>query len=260
MKRWIGVSGILLVAAALLIAGLLLLCYILAPYTQTIVADCLPNVNKEEAIFAGALPRPIILLDPGHGGEDSGAVGIDGVLEKNLNLELSLRLCDLLRFEGWQVILTRADDRLLYRPDVALSHKTQDLKTRLDYSIRYPDAIFVSIHMNKFPAESCKGLQIYFSPNHPASQHLAERLQTDIREKLDADNHREIKSATSSIYILHRIQIPAILIECGFISNREESALLQNETYQKKMIALFAAGIYEAYHSETTDTQNAPPI
>lgn len=246
-------------AAILLLAGLYVLCAVLAPYAKTIVADCLPDVKAEDAIFAGASPSPAIILDPGHGGEDSGAIGVDGVLEKDLNLIFAQRLADLLRFEGRRVIMTRADDRLLYRPDVALSHKTQDLKTRLDFSHRYPDAIFVSIHMNKFPAESCKGLQIYYSPNHPASQSLAMQLQSDIRERLDADNHREIKSATSSIYILHRIRIPAILIECGFISNREESALLQREDYQKKMIALFAAGIFAALQDGPTDQGEASP-
>lgn len=243
MKVYLSVSGVLLTAVLLLLAGLLVLCCLLAPFTQTIVADCLPNVKEENGIFAAASTRPTVILDPGHGGEDSGAVGVDGVLEKDLNLSMARRLYDLLTFEGWQVILTRREDVLLYSSDLSLSHKSQDLKNRLDYSARYPRAIFVSIHMNKFPAESCKGLQIYYSPNHPDSRSMALELQTAIQKKLTPENHREIKSATSSIYILHRIQIPAILIECGFISNREESQLLRNGDYQKKMIAIFVAGL-----------------
>lgn len=243
MKKWISVSGIVWIAAILLLAGLYVLCAVLAPYTQAIVADYLAKVKAEDAIFTDGDPRPVIILDPGHGGEDSGAVGIDGVYEKDLNLSVAEKLCALLRFEGWTVIMTRSDDRLLYDPSVALSHKTQDLKTRLDYGRRYPDGVFVSIHMNKFPAESCQGLQIYYSNNHPDSQRLAADLQGAVQNRLSPDNHREIKSATSSIYILHRIQIPAILIECGFISNREESALLQDENYQNKLIAIIADGL-----------------
>ena len=243
MRKYMGVSGVLLGAALVLIAGLLVLYYLLVPYAKTIVADYPSNVKESDGIFATAITRPTIILDPGHGGEDSGAVGVDGVYEKYLNLSIALRLRDLLTFEGWRVILTREDDRLLYSPDVALSHKTQDLKNRLDYSTRYPDGIFVSIHMNKYPAESCKGAQIYYSPNHETSQGIAQYLQNELRERLDLSNRREIKSATSSIYILHRIQIPAILVECGFISNREESQLLQNECYQKKLIAILAEGL-----------------
>lgn len=243
MKKWTYVSGIVWMAAILLLAGLFVLCAVLAPYTQTIVADYLAKVKAEDAIFTDGDPRRMIIIDAGHGGEDSGAVGVDGVYEKDLNLAVAEKLRDLLIFEGREVIMTREDDRLLYDPSAVLSHKSQDLKTRLDYARRYPDAIFVSIHMNKFPAESCQGLQIYYSPNHAASQALASALQSAVQSRLDPDNHREIKAATSSIYILHRIQIPAILIECGFISNREESALLQDGGYQTKLIAIIADGI-----------------
>lgn len=258
MRKNLSVWGILLLAAILLLAGLMVLCTVLAPYTQTIVADCLQNVKEEDAIFTQVAPRPVVVLDPGHGGEDSGAVGIDGVLEKELNLAVAKRLRDLLIFEGWQVVLTRDTDCLLYDPGTALSHKVQDLKNRLDYGARYPGAVFVSIHMNKFPAESCKGLQIYYSGNHASSEGLARHLQEAICLRLSPDNHRQIKRATSSIYILDRIQNPAILIECGFISNREESLLLQNEDYQKKMIAILSAGLYQYYCLQETPSGGTP--
>jgi N-acetylmuramoyl-L-alanine amidase len=109
--------------------------------------------------------------------------------------------------------------------------------------------------MNRFPAESCKGLQIYYSPNHAASASLAERLQADVKHYVDPNNHRLCKKATTSIFILNRIQNPAILIECGFISNAEESARLQTDSYQKKLAVVIGAGLYnyfrltEANHS-----------
>ncbi len=244
MKKSLWVVWIVILTAALFAAGILLLAGFVSPFTQTILADDAPNVKDNLEIFMKADPRPVIILDAGHGGEDSGAVGIDGSLEKDLNLSLTLRLKDLLIFEGWQVILTRADDRLLYDPETALSHKVQDLKNRLDYGTRYPDAVFVSIHMNKFPAESCKGLQVYYSKNHASSETLATRIQTDVKRFLTPDNHRLCKRAGSSIYILDRIKIPAVLIECGFISNREEVALLSTDAYQKKLIAVLAADLY----------------
>lgn len=250
MKKYLSILWIVLLVAAVLAGGVLFLCRIVSPYTQTILTEKTTDVKKQDAIFAVASDRPTIILDAGHGGEDSGAVGVDGVLEKDLNLSLTMRLRDLLVFEGWNVILTRADDRLLYDPDLPLSHKEQDLRTRLDYSKRYPDAIFISIHMNKYPAESCKGLQVYYSPNHASSQTLAERLQSHVKTYLSADNHRQCKAAGSSIFILNRIQIPAVLVECGFISNREEAALLADDTYQKKLAAILAAGIYSEFRSE----------
>lgn len=253
MKKSLLIVGIVLIAALLLSAGVYVLAKFVAPFSYFIVADVPSNVKENDEIFAKADPRPIIILDAGHGGEDSGAVGIDGVLEKDLNLSLTLRLRDLLVFEGWQVILTRDSDVLLYDPKLELSHKVQDLKNRLDFGTTYPDAVFVSIHMNKFPAESCKGLQIYYSPNHMGSQTLAERMQSDIKYYLAPDNHRLSKKATTSIFILSRIQNPAILIECGFISNSAESALLQTEGYQKELTAVIGASLYNEFRLIKSD-------
>lgn len=253
MKKSLSVLWILLLTALILAGGVFLLCKAVTPFLQTILADEVPAVKEDGEIFAQTSSRPRIILDAGHGGEDSGAVGVNSELEKDLNLALVLRLRDLLTFEGWEVILTRDSDILLYDPTVALSHKVQDLKTRLDYGTRYPDAVFVSIHMNKFPAENCSGLQVYYSGNHSSSQTLAERVQSYTRSYLSPDNHRLAKRATSSIFILDRIRIPAVLVECGFISNREEAKLLGDAGYQKKLSALLAAGLYEEFRVGSTD-------
>jgi N-acetylmuramoyl-L-alanine amidase len=247
MKKSLFIIGMVLLAALLLSGGVYLLAMYLEPLSHTILTDDSVNVKENDEIFAKSEQRPTIILDAGHGGEDSGAVGVDGVLEKDLNLALAFRLRDLLRFEGWRVILTRDSDILLYDPKVELSHKVQDLKNRLNFGSVYPDSVFVSIHMNRFPAESCKGLQIYYSPNHPVSGSLAERLQSDVKNYVDPANHRLSKKATTSIFILHRIQNPAILIECGFISNYEEASMLQNDSYQKKLTAVISAGLYNHF-------------
>ena len=247
MKKSLIIIGIVLLAALLLSGGVYLLSIYFEPFSYTILTDDSGNVKENDEIFAKTEKRPTVILDAGHGGEDSGAVGVDGVLEKDLNLALTLRLRDLLRFEGWRVILTRDSDILLYDPKAELSHKVQDLKNRLDFGAAYPDAVFVSIHMNRFPAASCKGLQIYYSPNHPESGGLAERLQSDVKNYVDPVNHRLCKKATTSIFILNRIQNPAVLIECGFISNFEESSKLQTDSYQKKLTAVISAGLYNHF-------------
>ncbi len=247
MKKYLLMIGITLLAALVLTMGVFALARYVSPLVDSILSEDGAEVKEADEIFDESSSRPVIILDAGHGGEDSGAVGVDGVLEKDLNLSLTLRLRDLLIFEGWQVILTRSDDRLLYDSESALSHKVQDLKTRLDYGSRYPNAVFVSIHMNKFPAESCKGLQVYYSPNHPSSASLAERIQSDVKLYLSPDNHRLSKRATTSIFILNRIQIPAVLVECGFISNRDEALLLSDVGYQKKLIAVLATSLYNEF-------------
>jgi N-acetylmuramoyl-L-alanine amidase len=255
MKRNLLVVSIVVIAALLLSVGIYVLLRLISPLSCYIIANDPDDVKDNDMIFAKTVPRPCIVLDAGHGGEDSGAVGIDGVLEKDLNLALTLRLRDLLIFEGWDVILTRDSDILLYDSALQLSHKVQDLKNRLDYGTMYPDAVFVSIHMNQFPAESCKGLQIYYSPNHISSQTLAERMQSDVKLYLSPNNHRLCKKANTAIYILNRIQIPAILVECGFISNSEECGLLQTVEYQKELAAVMAVGLYNEFR---IDQVNAP--
>ena len=184
-----------------------------------------------------------VIIDPGHGGEDPGAVGVGGVLEKDINLSLSKKIKKLLEFERFNVIMTREDDVLLYSEDAAGSKKAQDLRNRLDFQDSYPDALFVSIHMNKFPLEYCRGLQVYYSANNSVSAVLAENIRQNIVANLQPDNKRECKAADTSIFILNNIKIPAVLIECGFLSNNEEAALLSSDTYQNELSALIVSAV-----------------
>lgn len=251
MKQIFRTVWIMLLAALLLLGGALLLSGKIAALTDSIVSDSAPAVKQGGAVFAkNENAGRVIILDPGHGGEDPGAIGSDGIYEKDLNLQLSLRIRDLLIFEGFQVVMTRSDDRLLYDPSVQTAHKVQDLKTRLDFSTRYPDAVFVSIHMNKFPDEKCRGLQVYYSGNTPQGKEIADQIQGTFNEKLLPSSNRTSKKATSAIYILNRIQIPAILVECGFISCPAENELLQTPIYQQKLAALIVFSPEAAYESK----------
>lgn len=198
-------------------------------------------------VDSGIQERPLIVIDAGHGGEDSGAFGEDGTLEKDINLKVSQILYDMLRLSGFNPAMTRTDDRLLYDMysdlnDYSGKMKTYDLRNRLKFTTESEAALFISIHMNKFPQESVKGLQVYYSPNNAESKKLAEVIHGHNQKYFQTDNQRPVKKATSSIFLLKRMEIPAVLIECGFLSNQEECRNLNDEQYLKKLaVTIFCA-------------------
>ncbi len=197
---------------------------------------------------AGEDARVTVIIDAGHGGRDGGAVSDDdGTLEKHLNLAVAKKLASLLETADVRVVMTRTTDTELASPD-SPHKKRDDLKARLAMTEDYPNAILVSIHMNKFPIAKYNGLQVYYSSNHKESITLAEQIQTDSR-CLKAENNREVKAAGSSIYLLSHVQIPAVLVECGFLSNYEEKELLKTESYQK-MLAMSLYTSIMAYVSD----------
>ncbi len=193
-----------------------------------------------------------VIIDAGHGGEDSGAVGIDGVLEKDLNLAVSSILSELMLSSGIEVYQTRTEDVMLGNGEAG--HKKQeDLRARVDIGKEISDAYYISIHMNKFPKEYCKGVQLFYSPNNSQSLSLAGSLHQMVLTYLQPDNNREIKNGSKNIYLLNRLQNPAILVECGFVSNSEEAALLQNSDYQKKLALVIMASVFECeYKNQIT--------
>lgn len=194
-------------------------------------------------------PSPLrtIILDAGHGGEDGGAIGtVDGreIYEKDINLSVTLMLRDLLETEGFNVILTRETDTLLYDRNTEYKgrKKALDLAARLAIGQNSPDATFISIHMNAFPQKQYRGLQVYYSPNHPKSAAIARTIQSQTVKDLQPDNTRAVKQADSNIYLLHHMKCPAVLVECGFLSNEDECRLLCDKEYQEKLaFTLFCA-------------------
>lgn len=190
-------------------------------------------------------PAVTVVLDAGHGGEDGGAVGQNGILEKDLNLTLTDLIADALRKKGVSVVLTRTEDILLYdrNEDYRGRKKLLDLAARLKVVRSTENALFVSIHMNSFPQTQYRGLQVYYSQNHPDSAVLAEKIQTAVRKDLQPENTRKTKAASTNIYLLDRIVSPAVLVECGFLSNAEECALLATSDYQKQMATVIADAI-----------------
>ena len=204
--------------------------------------------RKELFISAsnGISEEKIIIIDAGHGGEDSGAVGHGGVLEKDLNLEIAFELGKQLEDKGYIVVYTRTDDRMLYLPEENIKgiRKISDLKNRLKVADRYPDSIFVSIHMNSYGASKYSGLQVYYPEGDSDSAKLADLVQSKVKSELQPDNNRKIKEG-KDIYILENINNTAELIECGFLTNPEESKKLSEKEYQKQLSFSIVCGIIE---------------
>ncbi len=188
--------------------------------------------------------KPTIIIDAGHGGIDGGTSGKNGITEKEINLSISKTLASLFRAAGYRVIETRTEDILL--SGNAQTHKKQaDLDARLSVANVNPDAVFISIHQNAFPLPSCRGTQVWYSPNDPFSMELASAVQASVKEILQPQNNRKIKVATSSIYLLRNMKNPSILIECGFLSSDEECLLLSTEDYQKRLSLVIYHAIAE---------------
>ena len=178
-----------------------------------------------------------IVIDAGHGGEDGGAQSAEGLQEKEVNLKIAELLNDMLRSNGITTVMTRTEDILLYdrNADYHGRKKMLDLASRRKIAEETENAVFVSIHMNSFPETKYHGLQVFYSPHHPQSQELADLIQQDAQTFLQPDNHRKIKAATSAIYLLDRLHCPAVLVECGFLSNPNESALFATEEYRQEV-------------------------
>lgn len=188
-----------------------------------------------------------VIIDAGHGGEDGGASSSAGLIEKDVNLEIATILCDMLRANDINVIMTREDDRLLYDRSVNYQgrKKKLDLAARLAVANSTPDAIFISIHMNSFTDPRYSGLQVWYSPNNADSEPLAELIRAKNRELLQPQNSRTTKSATSAINLLHNASCPAVLVECGFLSNPDEAALFENDEYRQRVAFMLFCSIIE---------------
>ncbi len=187
---------------------------------------------------------PVIIIDAGHGGEDGGAVGDGNVLEKDINLQIAKNLNEMLRSAGYETIMTRTDDRMLYDRNVDYQgrKKRLDLEARLKIAQSQENAIFISIHMNAFPQSQYSGLQVYYSTNHANAKILAEQIQSDSKAWLLPNNERHIKPSSGTSYLLDRIAHPAVLVECGFLSNPEECKKLSTQSYQQQLAtALFSS-------------------
>lgn len=194
-------------------------------------------VAKEGAVYVSSMQaksreKICVVVDAGHGGADPGKVGINNQLEKDINLKIAKLLKRFLQAEGIEVIMTREGDGGLY-DEGAANKKVQDMKKRLEI-IEASDAVLVvSIHQNSYHEEYVKGAQVFYYATSDKSKRLAEMLQEQLKE-LEPDNKREAKG-NDSYFLLKKTSKPIVIVECGFLSNREEAERLSDEVYQEKL-------------------------
>lgn len=201
---------------------------------------------------------PTIIIDPGHGGMDGGALGDGGTVEKDINLAISLQLRDFLTVSGYRVIMTRDSDISIYDEGTegVRAQKRSDMHNRLKIMESVPGATVISIHQNQFEKPQYSGAQMFYGKNNAESKALAENLQAAFRQ-LQPDNKREIKPAGKELYLLWECENPIVLVECGFISNPEECRNLCSADYQRQAAFAVLAGLLEA--SNGADENAAAP-
>ena len=204
------------------------------------------SVIAENAPLTG---RKRVMIDPGHGGVDGGATSCSGVLESKINLEIALRVNDMLHLLGIDTVMTRTTDTSLHtQGNTIASQKVSDLKERVKMANNGENTILVSIHQNHFTDSRYSGAQVFYAPN-AASMDFAGKMQESFVKTINPGSNRKSKRG-EGIYLLQKVQIPAILVECGFLSNHGEEAKLRSEDYQKK-VATVIAGVCSSYLHST---------
>lgn len=192
-----------------------------------------------------------IALDAGHGGPDGGAESDDGIIEKDINLAITLRLRDYLQQAGAVVVLTRETDTDLAESGTKgySRRKTQDLHNRADLIKDNKADMFLSIHLNSIPSAKWRGAQTFYYLNNPDNPNLAALIQAELRRNLE-NTDRVAKLADKTVYLLKTLKIPSALVEVGFLSNPEEAKLLADENYQKMLAASVYQGILRYFAGE----------
>lgn len=201
------------------------------------VLGTIRSAGSEEPVIAmSSEAERTLVIDAGHGGLDGGAIGLNGTVESGINLDIALKMRDLALFCGQSVVMTRSSEDIKY-PDESssiASKKVSDQKMRVELIRSVPGAFLVSIHQNKYTSPSPRGAQVFFRDNEE-SRTFAELMQERLNEKLVPNGRRVAAPISRDIYIMKVIECPAVLVECGFLSNPDECAQLSDETYRTKL-------------------------
>lgn len=201
-------------------------------------SDILPAVGSVQS------DKPVIILDAGHGGMDGGCSSADGVPEKGINLNIVLCLRDMFSMCGYDVELTRSEDRSIHDDGVEgiANQKSSDMDNRLALFNKYPNAICISVHQNQFTDPKYSGAQMFYSDTNKESKYLAQKMQEKIVEYTQPENDREIKLCGKELFLCYFSDNPTVMAECGFLSNPEEAEKLKTEEYQKQIaFSIFSA-------------------
>lgn len=187
--------------------------------------------------FASHNYQNILVLDAGHGGIDGGAVAEDGTMEQDINLAIVKKCEAFAGLFGIRTILTRTDRNSIdYDPAQSIrANKVADIHARERIVGSVSNPIFLSVHLNKFSDSSYSGAQVFWSKNNPEGQLLAQRIQEQLTCGLSPIRERQAKQAADSIYLMKKLHCPAVIVECGFLSNAQEARLLTQDDYQKRL-------------------------
>ena len=196
------------------------------------LSELTANVSKEEK--KAKKDQVVIVVDPGHGGEDPGKVGINDVLEKDLNLQIAKKVKKLLEEAGIKIVMTRTNDKV---PDA----KKEDLNQRVQLINETKPTLALCIHQNSYPDEKIKGAQVFYHTITPEAEDVASIVQEQLRT-VDPTNTRQIKE-NDTYFMLKNCQVPTIIVECGFLTNPEEAAKLTQEEYQDQIAQAICEGV-----------------
>lgn len=211
----------------------------------------LQETQTEQARSAsreGAEDGRVIVIDAGHGGEDPGKIGVNQALEKEINLSIAKRCKLLLEQNGYLVYLTREGDADLAEAG-SKNRKAQDMRARISVLQEKQPVLGISIHQNSYPSESCRGAQVFYLQGSAEGKRLAQTLQKQLKSEIKDGNTRQAK-ADASYYLLKHAPCPFVIVECGFLSNREEAELLLTEEYQEKVAFAVHLGVIEYMNTE----------
>ena len=196
------------------------------------------------AFSAAEKPPETVVIDPGHGGEDGGAVSPGGVQESHINLAVSKRLRDLLCFAGIPTVMTREEDVTICDEGLGTirARKASDIRNRVAIVNGTENAVLLSIHQNSLPSSTVThGAQVFWNQQEGAEA-LAEAIQTSLNGAINVGNEKHTKQIPPTVYLMKHVTVPAVLVECGFLTNQEETRRLQDETHQRTLAISIAAG------------------
>ena len=215
-----------------------------------LLGGILGAIPERKASGVGRGEEVKIIIDAGHGLPDGGAVGVGGAIEAELNLDIAQKLSEILENMGFTTVMTRTD-KVGIKPDDADGwNKVVDMKLRRDIMKESDAELFLSIHMNHFTGKEVSGLRLFYSENHKEIKELAENIQTKIAE-LTSAKVTAVRAADKRLFLMKSPPVPAVLVECGFLSNPQEEERLKDDEYRSKIAWAIAKEIEDYYFENT---------
>ena len=221
--------------------------YLIAVLVLLLAGTAVFTISRRKTPVAVLAPQRaggLVIIDAGHGGADGGAVSQNGVVESSLNLQIAKKIYEMFAFVGQPTVMTRTGEDGLYNPDshTIRQKKVADTRNRVDLINSYESATLISIHQNSMPnAPKVYGAQVFFNTKEQARV-LANSIQAALNGCINIGNEKTETAIPKSVYIMSHVNCDAVLVECGFLSNAEETQLLQQEDYQRKLAAAIVCG------------------